>query len=249
MQQDSPLVSMKNIVKNYGHIPALKGVSFEVGRQEVVGLLGDNGAGKSTLIKILAGVFPQDGGEVYFDGERVQFESPRDARAKGIETVHQQLSLVDMMTISRNFFLGREPATGTGALARLDKKKMDDECRRVVAEVGIKVRSPDEYVSILSGGERQAISIGRAMYFGARLLILDEPMTAISVKEQRVVIEHIKHAQAEGASVIFITHNVYHVYPLAARFVVMDKGDKVGEFTRDDVTAEELMEIIAKGKA
>ena len=116
MQQGSPLVSMENMVKNFGHVQALKGVSFEVGQQEVVGLLGDNGAGKSTLIKILAGVFPQDGGEVYFDGERVQFESPQDARAKGIETVHQQLSLVDMMTISRNFFLGRELATGTGGM-------------------------------------------------------------------------------------------------------------------------------------
>ena len=248
MQQDSPLIRMVNIDKKFGAVQALNNVSIEVRRNEVLGLLGDNGAGKSTLIKILAGVFPSDGGEIYFNEEPVKFSSPKEARARGIETVHQELSLVDLMTISRNFFLGREPTKGIGSIAPLDKKKMDKECKRVIAEIGIRVRSPNEYVSILSGGERQAISIGRAMYFGAKLLILDEPMTALSVKETRIVIEHIKKARELEASVIFITHNVYHVYPAADRFVILDKGIKIGEFDKKEVTAEDIIEIIARGR-
>jgi len=248
MQQDLPLVRMVSIGKKFGAVQALKNVSIEVGRKEVLGLLGDNGAGKSTLIKILAGVFPPDRGEIYFNEEPVEFSSPKEARARGIETVHQELSLVDMMTISRNFFLGREPTKGIGSIALLDKKKMDKECRRVIAKIGVRVRSPDEYVSILSGGERQAISIGRAMYFGAKLLILDEPMNALSVKETRIVIEHIKKARELGASIIFITHNVYHVYPVADRFVILNKGIKIGEFDKKEMAAEDVIEIIARGK-
>lgn len=248
MQQDLPLVRMVNIGKKFGAVQALKNVSIEVRCKEVLGLLGDNGAGKSTLIKILAGVFPPDGGEIYFNEEPVEFSSPKEARARGIETVHQELSLVDMMTISRNFFLGREPTKGVGSIALLDKKKMDKECRRFIAKIGVRVRSPDEYVSILSGGERQAISIGRAMYFGAKLLILDEPMNALSVKETRIVIEHIKKARELGASIIFITHNVYHVYPVADRFVILNKGIKIGEFDKKEMAAEDIIEIIARGR-
>ena len=248
MQQDLPLVRMVNINKKFGAVEALNNVSIEVRQREVLGLLGDNGAGKSTLIKILAGVFPPDGGEIYFNEEPLKFSCPKDARAKGIETVHQELSLVDMMTISRNFFLGREPTKGIGSIALLDKKKMDKECRRVIAEIGIRVRSPNEYVSILSGGERQAISIGRAMYFGAKLLILDEPMNALSVKETRIVIGHIEKARELGTSIIFITHNVYHVYPVADRFVILDKGLKIGEFDKKEVEPEDIIEMIASGR-
>ncbi len=243
----TPIVRMINISKNFGAVQALKDVSIEVREGEVLGLLGDNGAGKTTLIKILAGVFPPTKGEIYFEGEQVRFSSPKEARALGIETVHQKLSLVNLMTISRNFFLGREPVKRVGPFNFLDKKKMDRECMKVVAQVGIKVRDPNEYVSILSGGERQAISIGRAMYFGARVLILDEPMTALSVREQRTVIEETKKARAAGAAVIFITHNVYHVYPVADRFAVLDKGRKIGELSKSDITAEELTEIVAAG--
>jgi len=248
MQQDLPLVRMVNINKRFGAVEALNNVSIEVRQKEVLGLLGDNGAGKSTLIKILAGVFPPDGGEIYFNEEPLKFSCPKEARARGIETVHQELSLVDMMTISRNFFLGREPIKGIGSIALLDKKKMDKECRRVIAEIGIRVRSPNEYVSILSGGERQAISIGRAMYFGAKLLILDEPMNALSVKETRIVIGHIEKARELGTSIIFITHNVYHVYPVADRFVILDKGLKIGEFDKKEVEAKDVIEMIARGK-
>jgi len=247
-QEQDKLVRMVNISKRFGAVQALKGVSVEVGRQEILGLLGDNGAGKSTLIKILAGVFPPDEGEIYFEGQKVSFSSPGEARALGIETVHQELSLVGMMSISRNFFLGREPVRRLGPFAFLDKRRMDEECRKVVTDIGVRVRSPDEYVSVLSGGERQAISIGRAMYFGAKLLLLDEPLTALSVKETRTVLSHIERAREQGASIIFITHNVYHVYPIADRFVILDKGVKLGELTRDEVTPEEIAEIIASGK-
>jgi simple sugar transport system ATP-binding protein len=248
MQQNAPLVRMVNIKKRFGAVQALNDVSIEVRHKEILGLLGDNGAGKSTLIKILSGVFPPDRGEIYFEGERVNFSSPREAREKGIETVHQELSLVDIMSISRNFFLGREPTKKMGPVALLDKRKMDRECKGALKEIGIRVRSPDEFVSILSGGERQAISIGRAMYFGAKLLILDEPMTALSVKETRIVLEQIEKARKAGASVIFITHNVYHVYPIADRFVMLDRGVKIGEVDKKDVTAEDIIETIATGK-
>lgn len=248
MQQNSPLVRMVNIDKRFGAVQALNDVSIEVRQNEVLGLLGDNGAGKSTLIKVLAGVFPPDRGEIYFEGGKVSFSSPGEARAMGIETVHQELSLVDIMSISRNFFLGREPTKRLGPITFLDKRKMDEECRSAITKIGVMVRSPDEYVSILSGGERQAISIGRAMYFGAKLLILDEPMTALSVKETRIVLEQIRRARDAGASIIFITHNVYHVYPAADRFVMLDKGIKIGEASKEDVTAEDIIEIIATGK-
>ncbi len=248
MHQDFPLVRMANISKRFGAVQALDSVSIEVGQSEILGLLGDNGAGKSTLIKILSGVLPPDDGEIYFNEESVRFSSPKDARARGIETVHQELSLVSIMNISRNFFLGRELTKKRGLVGVLDKKKMDKECRRVVAEIGITVRSPNEYVSILSGGERQAISIGRAMYFGAKLLVLDEPMTALSVMETRKVMEHISKARDSGASVIFITHNLYHVYEVADRFTILNKGIKIAEFNKKDVTAEDLIETVARGE-
>jgi len=187
MQEATLLAKMVNMEKYFGAVQALKKVSIEVRPGEILGLLGDNGAGKSTLIKILAGVFPPDGGEIFFEDERVNFSSPKDARAMGIETVHQALSLVDIMSISRNFFLGREPTRKIGPIHLLDRKKMDGECEKAVTGLGVRVRSPNEFVSILSGGERQAISIGRAMHFKVKLLILDEPLAALSVRESKRV--------------------------------------------------------------
>jgi len=248
MQQAPYLVKMVNIGKRFGAVQALRKVSVEVRYNEILGLLGDNGAGKSTLIKILAGVYPPDGGEIYFEGKRVNFSSPKEARARGIETVHQELSLVNIMSISRNFFLGREPTRRIGPITLLERRRMDAECKRAVTEIGVRMRSPNEFVSILSGGERQAISIGRAMYFKAKLLILDEPLTALSVKETKIVLKQIERARELGASIIFITHNVYHVYPIAERFVILDKGIKIGEVNKEDVTAEDIIEIIATGR-
>jgi len=248
MQKATSLAKMVNIEKNFGAAQALKKVNIEVQSGEILGLLGDNGAGKSTLIKILAGVFPPDKGEIFFEGERVNFLSPRDARVRGIETVHQALSLVDIMSISRNFFLGREPTKKIGPIYLLDRKKMNEECEKAVMGLGVRVRSPNEFVSILSGGERQAISIGRAMHFKVKLLILDEPLAALSVRETREVLRQVEKARESGVSVIFITHNVYHVYPVAERFVMIDRGIKIGEVYKKDASPEDIIEIIATGK-
>ena len=248
MQEATLLAKMVDMEKNFGAVQALKKVSIEVRSGEILGLLGDNGAGKSTLIKILAGVFPPDGGEIFFEDERVNFSSPRNARALGIETVHQALSLVDIMSISRNFFLGREPTRKIGPIHLLDRKKMNEECKKAVTGLGVRVRSPNEFVSILSGGERQAISIGRAMHFKVKLLILDEPLAALSVRETREVLRQVEKASESGVSVIFITHNVYHVYPVAERFVMLDKGIKIGEVYKKDASPEDIIEIIATGK-
>jgi len=248
MQKATSLAKMVNIEKNFGAAQALKKINIEVQPGEILGLLGDNGAGKSTLIKILAGVFPPDKGEIFFEGERVNFSSPRDARARGIETVHQALSLVDIMSISRNFFLGREPTKKIGPIYLLDRKKMNEECEKAVTGLGVRVRSTSEFVSILSGGERQAISIGRAMHFKVKLLILDEPLAALSVRETREVLRQVEKVRESGVSVIFITHNVYHVYPVAERFVMLDRGIKIGEVYKKDASPEDIIEIIATGK-
>ena len=248
MQEATSLAKMVNIEKYFGAVRALKKVNFEVQSGEILGLLGDNGAGKSTLIKVLAGVFPPDKGEIFFEDERVNFSSPRDARTMGIETVHQALSLVDIMSISRNFFLGREPTRRMGLIHLLDRKKMNKECEKAVTGLGVRVRSPNEFVSILSGGERQAISIGRAMHFKVKLLILDEPLAALSVRETREVLRQVEKVRESGVSVIFITHNVYHVYPVAERFVMLDRGIKIGEVYKKDASPEDIIEIIATGK-
>jgi len=248
MQEAASLAKMVNIEKYFGAVQALKKVNIEVRSGEILGLLGDNGAGKSTLIKVLAGVFPPDRGEIFFEGNRVNFSSPKDARAMGIETVHQALSLVDIMSISRNFFLGREPTRRIGPIHLLDRKKMNQECERAVTGLGVRVRNPNEFVSILSGGERQAISIGRAMHFKVKLLILDEPLAALSVRETREVLSQVEKARESGVSVVFITHNVYHVYPVAERFVMLDRGIKIGEVYKKDASPEDIIEIIATGK-
>jgi len=248
MQEAASLAKMVNIEKYFGAVQALKKVNIEVRSGEILGLLGDNGAGKSTLIKVLAGVFPPDRGEIFFEGDLVNFSSPKDARVMGIETVHQALSLVDIMSISRNFFLGREPTKRIGPIHLLDRKKMNEECEKAVTGLGVRVRTPNEFVSILSGGERQAISIGRAMHFKVKLLILDEPLAALSVRETREVLRQVEKARESGVSVIFITHNVYHVYPVAERFVMMDRGIKIGEVYKKDASPEDIIEIIATGK-
>ena len=244
--ENVPLVEMKNIYKSFGKVYALKGVDFSVGQNEVVGLLGDNGAGKSTLIKTLVGLHQPDKGEVYFEGKRVFFSSPKDARNYGIETVYQDLALINLMSISRNFFLGREPTVRIWPFNILKKKEMDRIAKEVLTDIGVRVRSVDEAVSFLSGGERQAIAIGRAIHFGAKLLILDEPTAALSVKETRKVLDLILEAKERGLSVIFITHNIYHVYEVADKLTLLEHGKKVGDFVKKDVTPEEIIDIIAR---
>lgn len=247
MNVNPPLVQMVQISKKFGTVQALTGVDFTVHRQEVVGLVGDNGAGKSTLIKILTGVYPPDSGEIYFEGKKIQITSPKQARDLGIETVYQDLALIPLMSIARNFFLGREPVKKYGPVTLLDTRRMATTVQRVLGDIGIGIRSPDEPVASLSGGERQSVAIGRALHFGAKLLILDEPTSALSVRETHRVLDHVLEAKERGLSVIFITHNIYHVYSVADRFTILERGRKVAEFLKSDVCAEDIIEIIRCG--
>lgn len=244
----SHLLEMRGIVKRFGRVEALKGVDFSVGRSEVVGLVGDNGAGKSTLVKIIAGVYQPDEGEVYWEGQRRIFRDPGEARAAGIEIVYQHLALIDLLSIERNIFLGREPVRRLGFLSILDRKKMSQEAWSVLQEVGLRrIRSPAERVAKLSGGERQCVAIGRAMHFKAKLLILDEPTAALSVRETRAVLDHIIDVKKQGVSVIVISHNIYHVYEVADRIVVLDHGRKIADTPKEKVTPEEVINIIRFG--
>jgi len=243
-QEDTPVVHMENIVKRFGTITALDGVDFTVQKQQVMALLGDNGAGKSTLIKILMGVYAPDRGQIYFEGQPVQIRSPRDARAMGIEACYQDLALVDMMSITRNFFLGRELVRRIGPVNWLDMRKMHELTRSSLADVGISIRSPSQRVGELSGGERQSIAIGRAMHFGAKLLILDEPTSALSVAETRKVLTYTLNAKERGLSVIFISHNVRHVYEVADAYTILRHGRKVGTYTKGELTEDDIADLI-----
>ena len=249
MKKNHNLIEMKEINKHFGTVIALKDVNFDVQSQEIVGLVGDNGAGKSTLIKILTGVFPPDSGEIYFEGEQIKLDSPKKARDLGIETVYQNLALIDLMSIARNFFLGREPVRSwAGVIKVLDKPKIDNITEEVLKDIGIKVRSVEEEVSVLSGGERQSVAIGRAIYFGAKLLVLDEPTAALSIKESHKVLDYVLEAKERGLSVIFITHNIYHVYSVADRFTILEHGEKLGDFKKEEVSTEEIIEVIRTGR-
>jgi len=211
-------------------------------------ILGDNGAGKSSFIKILSGVHQSDKGRLLVDGEEVSFQSPRDARAKGIATVYQDLAMVPLMSIWRNFFLGAEPRKGFGPLQWFDSGKAKRIVRRELSEMGIDIRDPDQTVGTLSGGERQSVAIARAVYFGARVLILDEPTSALGVKQAGVVLKYILQARERGVAVIFITHNPHHAYPVGDRFVLLNRGRLVGTYTKQETTLAELTQMMAGGE-
>lgn len=242
--QQSVIVDMKGIVKNFGTVEALRGIDFTVRKGEVRALMGDNGAGKSTLIKVLTGVHSLTSGAIRFDGENVKINSPADARALGIETCYQDLALVPLMSIWRNFFLGRELGTQVGPVKWLNRGKMRELCREALHDIGIEIRSPEEKVGKLSGGERQSIAIGRAIHFGAKLLILDEPTSALSVAETHKVLTYIDNARASGLPVIFITHNVNHIYEVSDSYTIIRQGRKVGTYQRGDLTQQDIADLI-----
>ena len=240
------LVRMENIHKKFGVVYALRGVDFCVQQGEIVGLVGDNGAGKSTLVKILSGVYQPDIGHMYFRGEQVFFNSPADAIRKGIMAVHQTGSLIDELSIWENFFLGRELVWPLGFLK---KREMQNLVRTVLKQIGIEILDINQRVGTLSGGQRQAIAIGRAIYFGGKLLILDEPTAALSLKETEEVLRYIKNARDRlGSSVILISHLTLHVYPIADRFVVLEKGEKIADVEKKAISAEELEALIIWGR-
>ncbi len=242
--QNTPVVRMEKIVKRFGTITALNGVDFTVHKGQVAGLLGDNGAGKSTLIKVLTGVHTPTSGQIYFEGEPVQIPSPREARALGIETCYQDLALVNQMSITRNFYMGRELVRRIGPVRWLNVREMNRQARDALRDIGIHIRSPNEKVGKLSGGERQSIAIGRARFFGARLLILDEPTSALSVGETRKVLSYTQAAKERGLGVIFITHNVSHVFQAADNFTIIRRGNLVGTYTKDEVNENDIADLI-----
>jgi simple sugar transport system ATP-binding protein len=240
-----PLVSMKNIVMRFGQVAALEGVDFDVSRQEVMALLGDNGAGKSTLIKILTGIHRPTSGEIFWEWKPVAINSPQAARSLGIETVYQDLALANSMSIGRNFFLGREPVRRIAAIPVMDMKEISRRTVESLADIGIHIRSANDKVGKLSGGERQSIAIGRAVHFGMKLLILDEPTSALSVGEARKVLDYTLNAKERGLSVIFITHNVHHVMEVADRYTIIRHGRSVGTYVRGELNFDDCCDLIS----
>ncbi len=248
MTAGEPLIEIRNISKYFGRVHALREISMTLMPGEVMCLLGDNGAGKSTLIKVLSGVFPPDEGEYLLDGQPVRFGSPREALRSGIATVYQDLAMIPLMSVSRNFFLGSEPQKGFGPFRRFDVETADNLTRVELRKMGISIRDTSQPVGTLSGGERQSVAIARAVYFGARVLILDEPTAALGVKEAAVVLRYIAQARARGLGVIFITHNVHHAMPIGDRFTILNRGRSYGTFNRGEVTREEIETMMAGGE-
>jgi simple sugar transport system ATP-binding protein len=243
----APLLEARGMSKYFGSVNALQDISLQVTAGEVTCVLGDNGAGKSTLIKILSGVHVPDTGELLFEGEKVQFSGPRDARDRGIATVFQDLATVPLMSVWRNFFLGNEPVKGRGPFQRMDVKGAQTIMREEMSKMGIDVRDPSQMVGTLSGGERQAVAIARAVYFGAKVLILDEPTSALGVRQSGIVLKYVIQAREMGRAVILITHNPHHAYPVGDRFVLLKRGQMMGSYTKAETSLEQLTSMMAGG--
>lgn len=241
----TPGIEVRNLSKYFGSVVALNGVSLAVQAGEVVCLLGDNGAGKSTLIKILSGVHRPSEGHYLVEGQEVHFTSPADALERGIATVYQDLAMIPLMSITRNFFLGAEPTTGWGPLRRFDMRRAEQIAREELGKMGIDIRDPSQPVGTLSGGERQSVAIARAVYFGAKVLILDEPTAALGVKQAGVVLRYIVRARSQGIGVIFITHNPHHAYAVGDRFTILKRGRTLGTFTRAELSRDEMVRMMS----
>ena len=243
-----PLIEVRDLIKRFGSVIALNGVSMRVHAGEVLCLLGDNGAGKSTLIKTLSGVHAPTEGEMRVEGAPVAFASPRDAQEAGIATVYQDLAMIPLMSITRNFFMGQEPLKGRWPFRRFDFEHADRVTREEMARIGIDIRDPHQAVGTLSGGERQTVAIARAVHFGAKVLILDEPTSALGVAQTSMVLRYVDMVRRQGLGVIFITHNVRHAYSVGDRFTVLNRGRTLGEHAKDEVTMDELQNLMAGGR-
>ena len=241
------IIEVKDIGKRYGNIIALSDVTTSVRAGEVTCVLGDNGAGKSTFIKILAGAHEHSDGKLLIEGEETTFSSPREALAVDIATVYQDLAVVPLMPVWRNFFLGSEVTKGWGPLKRMDVDFMKATTKTELAAMGIDLRDVDQPIGTLSGGERQCVAIARAVYFGARVLILDEPTAALGVKQSGVVLKYIAAARERGLGVVFITHNPHHAYPVGDRFMLLRRGTSMGDFPKSEMTRDELTSMMAGG--
>ena len=244
------LVRMERINKYFGRVQALHDVSLSVRRNEIVGLLGDNGAGKSTLIKILSGALRADSGDIYIRGRKVEIRNTTDAITQGIETIYQDSALVTQLSIARNLFLGREPVKGPRLLGRLDQHAMNEAASELLRQVGItKNIPPATPVGALSGGERQSVAIARAMHFESDLIILDEPTNNLGVQETQGVLRFVRNARDSGHSCIFIAHNIYHVFQVVDRIIVLRRGRKVADDIDPKQTTIEAVERIITGMA
>jgi simple sugar transport system ATP-binding protein len=247
MSVQVPLLEADGIGKRYGSVEALSSASLSVDAGRVTCLLGDNGAGKSTLIKILSGAVQPDRGTIQIDGEAVAFSSPKEALDRGIATVYQDLAVVPVMPVYRNFFLGREPHKGRGPRRRFDSGVAKTTTQQQLANMGIDLDDVTRPIGTLSGGERQCVAIARAVYFGARVLILDEPTSALGVKEAELVLRHIVRARRDGIGVIFITHNVQHAYPVGDQFTILNRGAVSETVQKADIDVNELLLHMAGG--
>jgi simple sugar transport system ATP-binding protein len=242
------LIRMQGITKYYGRVRALEDVNLVVNEREIVGLLGDNGAGKSTLIKVLSGAVRATGGDIFVRGKRAEIRNTTDAIALGIETIYQDSALVTQLSIARNLFLGREPVKGPKILNRLDQAAMNGVARDLLKRVGIEKNiPPDTPIGSLSGGERQAVAIARAMHFDSDLIILDEPTNNLGVAETQGVLRFVRNARDSGHSCIFIAHNIHHVFQVVDRIVVMRRGRIVADAIDPKETSVEEVERVITG--
>lgn len=244
----APIVQMKDIQKHFGNIIALAGVSFDIRPGECHCLLGDNGAGKSTFIKTMSGVHQPTHGEILFEGKPMSFATPRDSMEAGIATVFQDLAMIPLMSVSRNFFMGREPTKGRAITKRFDVAEANEITVNEMRKMGINLRGPDQAVGTLSGGERQTVAIARAVYFGAKVLILDEPTSALGVRQTSNVLATINKVRAQGVGVVFISHNVRHALAVGDRFTVLNRGKTLGTAKRGEISPEELQDLMAGGQ-
>ncbi|MEV6387232.1 ATP-binding cassette domain-containing protein [Nocardia xishanensis] len=243
----APLIETIAIGKSYGGVVALREVSTVVEAGQVTCVLGDNGAGKSTLIKILAGVHRHDQGELRVEGETVRFDSPRAALDRGIATVYQDLAVVPLMSVWRNFVLGSEPTVGYGPFRLLDRKSGRDIARKALSDMGIEIPDMEQPVGTLSGGQRQCVAIARAVHYGAKVLILDEPTAALGVKQAGVVLKYVVQARERGLGVVLITHNPHHAYPVGDRFLLLKRGTVLGAYEKSEIDLPELTRQMAGG--
>jgi ABC-type sugar transport system ATPase subunit len=240
------LLRVTNLTKRFGGLTAVNNISLDVNIGEVVGLVGDNGAGKSTLIKMVSGVYTPDDGEMFFDGQKLDITSPRDARDKGIETIYQDLALAENLDVGSNIFLGREILRSYlgGVIKTVDRTKMREEAVKALDRLNIQLPSLTQQVLNLSGGQRQAVAIARSIYWNAKLMIMDEPTAALGVHEQRKVLRLVKTLCDQGVPVIIISHNMQDVFAVATRIVVLRRGKKVGERTTDQTSPDEIVSLM-----
>lgn len=244
----APIIEMRDIEKHFGSVIALAGVSLDIFPGECHCLLGDNGAGKSTFIKTMSGVHKPTKGEIRFEGQPMHFEDPRDAISAGIATVYQDLAMIPLMSVSRNFFMGNEPVKKRLGLTFFDHEHANTVTMDEMRKMGINLRGPDQAVGTLSGGERQTVAIARAVHFGAKVLILDEPTSALGVRQTANVLATIDKVRKQGIAVVFITHNVRHALAVGDRFTVLNRGKTLGTAQRGQITPDELQDMMAGGQ-